>query len=144
MKRYYLILLIAIIFILAGIVYPLKNPAILSYLPFFNLLPENLQSRLINKPQIVSIAKPVPVEIATYHGTVTSFNNSILAINSKEGPKTFNISQTQDIQGVVSGTIAGGDIITVKTTLDDLKVGLEVYLIVQKGTNIVSGLYIFR
>jgi len=89
---------------------------------------------VIPTPSPTPVSKPVPTTIERSQGTIRTLSAASITINAEGGTKTFNISRTKDFQKITSGTLAGGDAVTVPASSTDLRVGQEVLVVNNIGS----------
>lgn len=140
MKKYLFLNLIGFGLIITGIAYLMSNQSLIPNLPFFSILPPSSQQQITSR----DVSKPVDVDVDTYKGNLVAVNTGSIDINIGSSVKSFDIAQTEDFQGVTYGSLEAGDAVTVNTTKTDLKVGKDVFLLSNKGTNVAKSVYIFR
>lgn len=124
MKKYLILNLIGAILILSGITYLW------------------LHQTAVNSK--VSVSGKNLTTVDSYKGTIVSFNQSSLVVNLSSGNKIFDISETKDFQGVTYGTLEQGNAVTTQSDRSDLKVGKEVFVVTDKGSNLAKSVYVFR
>ena len=108
------------------------------------ILGSRKNSNLIPQSKPGSVSKPAEVEVNRLQGNIVGIRNLTLSVNISGKTQIFNISQTQDIQAIVSGFPDTGDAVVVQTTKEDLRSGKEILIFVLKNSNIVRSIYILK
>lgn len=108
--------------------------------------PVNTNDRSISlaSPTASPISKPVPVTIATARGTVSAVSSSSITIKAATGDVTATFPANVDVQKLTSGTLEKGDAKTSPAKVEDIKVGQEVLLVLNKGTSQARSLLIIK
>lgn len=99
------------------------------------------------KPILTSppdIPTAVPVVPETGRGKVVSVNTSRLVLDVNGTTKEYSLSGVQDIQRVTSGSLEGGGLKTTRVSPQDLQVGQELYIIVDKNTGKIVSILIVK
>lgn len=131
-RKYLAILIVGLVLIISAIIYLMQNKSVASSL------------KLTSIPSASTLSKPTAILTDSYQGTIISFNNSLVVMNTGSAVKSFNISQTTDIQGVTYGSLELGNAVTTQGGRSDLLAGKQVFVVTLKDSNIVKSIYIFR
>lgn len=92
-----------------------------------------------------SSSRPAPVRIAQFRGIVESVNAKNLHLVLKDGKnETLTLYPGVDMQRIISGTLEKGDVNTEKANLNDLTMGQEVLVVINKDKGDVRTILIIK
>ena len=95
-------------------------------------------------PSPVVVSHPVEAVISTARGMVTEVTSDSIKVQVDGKVQAYSITNTQDFQRITSGTIEKGDPKYTPAQKTDIKVGQEVYMIVDINSSKARSIYIVK